>query len=121
MYIMKLKVDKSYNNDADKCIMRLDSRTLITLGIHPKTVVELIPNLDDGYDVVPKLETSGKIDDFPDVVRQKNDRLIFVIMQQNVNDGYQKRVRIDGQDRDLLNLKEGDNLNLSRCEEWEIE
>ena len=43
---MELKVDKANQYDADKCILRIDSKALKNLGVKPDTIVELIPNAE---------------------------------------------------------------------------
>ena len=79
--MMELEVAKAGMNDADKCIMRLDKKTLIQLGIHPRTIAELVPNAQQGYDVIPQMETSGLVENHPECKREKNKPLYFVLME----------------------------------------
>tara|TARA_R110002020_G_scaffold233_3_gene1197 strand:+ start:203 stop:562 length:360 start_codon:yes stop_codon:yes gene_type:complete len=118
--MMELEVAKAGMNDADKCIMRLDKKTLIQLGIHPRTIAELVPNAQQGYDVIPQMETSGLVENHPECKREKNKPLYFVLMELYGVDADKSKVKIDEQDRDVLKVKEGSTIKLHRCEEWEI-
>ncbi len=117
---MELKVDKANQYDADKCILRIDSKALKNLGVKPDTIVELIPNAEKGFDVVPQPDTEGKIDTFPSTERPKNTRLFFVLRELYMQDQNTNKARLDEQDREALKLNVGDKIRLHKCEEWEI-
>lgn len=117
---MEFEIDKANQYDTDKCILRLDEKGLKSLGIKGDTIVELVPNADKGFDVIPQPETEGKIDTFPTTERPKNTRLFFVLRELFTQDQNLGKVRIDEQDRDALKVDVGQKLKLHKCEEWEI-